>query len=245
MADILSLRGRTALSPFRLAKLLDALAAARPDHRISGITATYWHFAEVARPLTPGERDKLERLLDYGPRAADVPEGRGRLLVVPRLGTISPWSSKATDIAHICGLAPWCASSAAPLFTFAVAARCDAGDRDALLPLAPRPDDRGRVRRRRRSALLFAHVRAAAADDDPAARRRPRGARRRRMRRSASRSPTTRSTTSRGFPRARPRSDRRRADDVRAGELRALPPQDLQRRLGHRRRAAAARACSR
>src|SRR4029453_9491923 len=68
MADILSLRGRTALSPFRLAKLRTALTAAHPDHRITGIAATFWHFAEVVRPLTPGERDKLERLLDYGPR---------------------------------------------------------------------------------------------------------------------------------------------------------------------------------
>ena len=62
----------------------------------------------------------------------------------------------------------------------------------------------------------------------------------RRTRVSGSRCPTTRSTTSHAsFERLRPRSDRRRADDVRAGELRALPSQDLQRGLDHRRRAPA------
>src|SRR2546430_73493 len=64
----------------------------------------------VGGPLAAGDRRVLERLLTYGPRPTlpelvrEMLEGH-RLLVVPRLGTISPWSSKATDIARICGLA--------------------------------------------------------------------------------------------------------------------------------------------
>src|SRR5438034_934576 len=104
MAELLSLRGRTALSSFRITKLFQALSAARPGHRIAGITATFWHFVEVARALTENERDRLDRLLTYGPRTDDAAPTGALLLVVPRPGTISPWSSKATDIAHNCGL---------------------------------------------------------------------------------------------------------------------------------------------
>ncbi|HZD19463.1 MAG TPA: hypothetical protein VE325_02225, partial [Burkholderiales bacterium] len=78
MPHILQLRGPRAVSEFR-------------------------HFIELERELAPQERTLLERLLAYGNQPI---ESGGRLyLVVPRLGTISPWSSKATDIAHNCGLA--------------------------------------------------------------------------------------------------------------------------------------------
>ena len=106
MAEILSLAGRPALSPFRLAKLLQSLSQAHSAHRIAGITAAYWHFVETTRPLNEGERTTLERLLTYGPEPLASATAEGvQLLVVPRPGTISPWSSKATDIAHNCGLA--------------------------------------------------------------------------------------------------------------------------------------------
>ena len=104
MAEFISLRGRAALSPFRLAKLQDNLAAANPAHRIQGLAATFWHFVEISRALEAPERDKLERLLDYGPKSTDSDDIGTLLLVVPRPGTISPWSSKATDIARNCGL---------------------------------------------------------------------------------------------------------------------------------------------
>ena len=104
MAEFISLRGRAALSPFRLAKLQDNLAAANPAHRIRGLAATFWHFVEIARALAASERDKLERLLIYGPKSTDAADVGTPLLVVPRPGTISPWSSKATDIARNCGL---------------------------------------------------------------------------------------------------------------------------------------------
>ncbi len=106
MSQFLTLRGRHALSPFRVAKLGRAFAASRPDHAVVSISADYWHFVEVERELTPAERATLERLLTYGAHdAAGVDRGEF-FLVVPRPGTLSPWSSKATDIAQNCGLAP-------------------------------------------------------------------------------------------------------------------------------------------
>ncbi len=101
--SILSLRGRNALSGFRIRKLNDALQNAHL--KLSGISAEHWHFVSVCRALTPTERAALERILSYGPAAQAVPEAGHMQLTVPRLGTISPWSSKATDIAHQCGLA--------------------------------------------------------------------------------------------------------------------------------------------
>jgi phosphoribosylformylglycinamidine synthase len=100
---MLQLPGAPALSPFRIAKLVAALQAREPA--VTGLSSRYIHFVEVARPLTAGEQDILDKLLTYGPRMAPGgPEGGEALIVVPREGTISPWSSKATDIAHVCGL---------------------------------------------------------------------------------------------------------------------------------------------
>src|SRR5512139_2081913 len=105
MPELLSLRGRSALSPFRIVKLLDGLSAISPRHGVAAVDATFRHFVEVERALSGRERATLERLLTYGrASAAAAPEGE-RLLVLPRPGTISPWSSKATDIARNCGLA--------------------------------------------------------------------------------------------------------------------------------------------
>ncbi len=102
MPQILSLRGRNALSEFRTRKLNAALAQAPLE--LTGISAEFWHFVSVLRPLTAEERATLERLLTYGPAAQALPEAGQLQLIVPRLGTISPWSSKATDIARQCGL---------------------------------------------------------------------------------------------------------------------------------------------
>ena len=102
MTQILSLPGRDALSEFRVAKLTEALT--RAGLRLASISAEFHHFASVRRALSSAEQATLERILTYGPAAAE-PDHRGELfLVVPRLGTISPWASKATDIARQCGL---------------------------------------------------------------------------------------------------------------------------------------------
>jgi len=99
---MLTLRGAPALSDFRLTKLRQDLELA--GIRTREITTAYIHIVEVDGALTDEETVVLERLLTYGPRR-ESHEPHGLLQVVaPRPGTISPWSSKATDIAHICGL---------------------------------------------------------------------------------------------------------------------------------------------
>jgi len=100
---ILRLRGSTALSAFRRAKLDAALQVLRPGLAVAA--SAFWHFVEVERAPDEAERARLERLLRYGEPAGDPPAGTSLYLVTPRLGTISPWSSKATDIARNCGLA--------------------------------------------------------------------------------------------------------------------------------------------
>jgi phosphoribosylformylglycinamidine synthase len=102
---MLTLRGAPALSNFRTQKLLHALQQA--DASITGVYAEYVHFAEVQDTLSTTELDVLEQLLTYGPKvqSSESQAAEGTLfLVVPRPGTISPWSSKATDIAHNAGL---------------------------------------------------------------------------------------------------------------------------------------------
>ncbi len=96
------LRGSPALSAFRITKLLARFQAA--DLPVSNIYAEYVHFADLNAPLNAEERVQLERLLKYGPSlSSHTPTGK-LILATPRPGTISPWSSKATDIAHNCGL---------------------------------------------------------------------------------------------------------------------------------------------
>src|SRR5258706_2350221 len=138
MSEILSLAGPPALSNFRLAKLLQGLTASLPTHHVASITAAFRHFVEVSRPLSSAERSTLDRLLTYGPEmppaAADA---AASFLVVPRPGTHSPWSSKATDIAKNCGLAAVKRIERGGLYGIVTAsgAALTAEDRAALLPL--------------------------------------------------------------------------------------------------------------
>lgn len=99
---VLRYRGARALSDFRLAKLLPELKRAHPAVR--SVAAEFWHFVDAEAPPTPEGERLLERLLRYGAPPLDTRPGDTLFLVVPRLGTISPWSSKATDIARNCGL---------------------------------------------------------------------------------------------------------------------------------------------
>ncbi|WP_438862706.1 phosphoribosylformylglycinamidine synthase [Neptunicella sp.] len=99
---MLTLRGAPALSDFRVKKLLKQFA--EQGLSISDIYAEYRHFLDLKQSLTDSELEVVNKLLTYGPTiASHQPEGQ-LLLVIPRLGTISPWASKATDIAHNCGL---------------------------------------------------------------------------------------------------------------------------------------------
>jgi phosphoribosylformylglycinamidine synthase len=99
---MLVLRGTPALSDFRIEKCLSQFA----EHNlpVNGIYAEYAHFVMVSESLTQQENSILAKLLTYGPTIQEhQPEGV-LILVTPRPGTISPWSSKSTDIAHNCGL---------------------------------------------------------------------------------------------------------------------------------------------
>ncbi len=133
MAELLSLRGRNALSSFRVAKLLSSLTGTR----VAGVSAVYWHFVRTSRALTAAERATLDRLLTYGPRDGSNDDAGELLLVLPRPGTISPWASKATDIAHNCGLRAIerIERGLAYRITVRDGASLSAADRDALLPL--------------------------------------------------------------------------------------------------------------
>lgn len=99
---MLSLRGAPALSDFRIKKLERRLeqAVAAPV----GVYAEFIYFADLDAALDPTERQVLERVLRHGPRMVEHQPDGFLVLVVPRSGTISPWSSKATDIVRHCGL---------------------------------------------------------------------------------------------------------------------------------------------
>jgi len=101
--SFLALDGPGALSAFRAGGLLARIRAVEPA--AAQIQARHVHFVHLRGRLDDNEQARLEALLDYGEPAAAV-DGRvaAQWLVVPRLGTISPWASKATDIAHNCGL---------------------------------------------------------------------------------------------------------------------------------------------
>ncbi len=99
---MLELRGAPALSPFRTQKLLSQIQA--QVDVVDSIYAEFMHFVDVSTPLEDSQLSVLNRLLQYGPSAQTQSAEGVLFLVVPRPGTISPWSSKATDIAHNCGL---------------------------------------------------------------------------------------------------------------------------------------------
>jgi phosphoribosylformylglycinamidine synthase len=106
---MLTLRGPVALSPFRVEKLLRPLQAAHPA--IRDVQAEFVHVVALSAPLAAESLTVLQALLAYGdkpkhPRASSGESGLKMppIMVFPRIGTISPWASKATDIAHNCGL---------------------------------------------------------------------------------------------------------------------------------------------
>ncbi len=123
---MLKISGTSALSDFRVKKLLVELQSV--DSNIKAVSARFIHFVDVESDLDDGQAEILNRLLAYGSGQAMAevyeippcisPSGSAvgcsnslpanlsgeRLLVVPRSGTISPWSSKATEIAQRCGL---------------------------------------------------------------------------------------------------------------------------------------------
>ncbi|MBT8442805.1 MAG: phosphoribosylformylglycinamidine synthase, partial [Gammaproteobacteria bacterium] len=104
---MLQIRGSSALSAFRSEQLLEKVRGAVTA--VEAIHSRYVHFVEVDGALSENEELTLRELLTYGSHTqlpdTDGDEQSAKLIVIPRVGTISPWSSKATDIAHTCGLA--------------------------------------------------------------------------------------------------------------------------------------------
>ena len=102
MADLtIRLDGPGAVAAFRAERLLRRLAQVAP---VTGLSARYRHFACLDRALSDDEGGVLAALLDYGASPPAIIPDAQVFVVVPRLGTISEWSSKATDIARRCGL---------------------------------------------------------------------------------------------------------------------------------------------
>jgi phosphoribosylformylglycinamidine synthase len=102
---MLRLRGSQAYSSFRIQKLLASVQAVVPS--VNSIDTEFQHVAMLKnedQALDTSELAKLERLLSYGPKMQDVEHQGQRLFVLPRFGTVSPWSTKATDIVDHCGL---------------------------------------------------------------------------------------------------------------------------------------------
>ena len=101
----LILEGGNALSDFRIQQLLPRLQAHCPE--IRALTGQYLHLVASSAPFDTEQKAVLSELLTYGEpfsKGASLPPTSIQIFVSPRLGTVSPWASKATDIAHNCGL---------------------------------------------------------------------------------------------------------------------------------------------
>ena len=98
---MLILPGSNALSAFRTLGLLSRLQAV--DASIVSVSARYSHFIDATMSLSDDDIARLNALLTYGEELVGNDDG-DVFVVIPRFGTISPWASKATDIAHNCGM---------------------------------------------------------------------------------------------------------------------------------------------
>ncbi|MCK5810360.1 MAG: phosphoribosylformylglycinamidine synthase [Cocleimonas sp.] len=99
---MMMLAGNRAFSDFNKNKLLKSLQTSLPQ--IQAIHTRYWHFVKTNQSLSDIEQQHLDALLHYGESDNDAKPAGTLFLVVPRTGTISPWSSKATDILHNSGI---------------------------------------------------------------------------------------------------------------------------------------------
>ena len=101
MTSFLTVIGPSALTGFRHQRAIDALKRLEP--RLTSLESRFVHFVSLERAIDASERERLVALLGCT-RPVELGEGGASLFVIPRLGTVSPWSSKATDIVHNCGL---------------------------------------------------------------------------------------------------------------------------------------------
>jgi phosphoribosylformylglycinamidine synthase len=99
---LLTFEGGDALPAFRARALLERLQAAVP--RVAAVAARHVHWAAVDAPVDDATRARFGALLAGGEPYTGPGTGEF-VLVMPRLGTVSPWASKASDIARNCALA--------------------------------------------------------------------------------------------------------------------------------------------
>lgn len=99
---MIHIAGSQALSSFRVEKLLADIQTEYPQ--VKSIISEYQHFVDLKSDLSKEQYDVLTKLLTYGPKRSAVTHEGQLILVLPRIGTISPWSTKATDIAKNTGL---------------------------------------------------------------------------------------------------------------------------------------------
>lgn len=125
--------GAAALSAFKTSKLLQSLKAQLPA--VNSVTSQFVHLLECNRALNEKENSMVASLLSYGDpheEESSATENAIRRLVVPRPGTISPWSSKATDIIHNCGLGDIARLERAVLYTVAVSGELSSSEAEVL-----------------------------------------------------------------------------------------------------------------
>ncbi len=146
-----TLPGATALSPFRKEKLLATLRDAVPG--AADAHAASVHFIESSRELTADEQAQVQALL--GPAAGTAAPGE-TFLVVPRIGTISPWASKATNIASNCGLSAVHRIERGTRFHVVLKGPCDAATRERLARALHDPMTESVIEEHRAAELLFA-----------------------------------------------------------------------------------------
>ena len=248
MPHLLTLRGRHALSPFRVAKLLAALAASRPRARRRRHPRYLLAFRRDRARARAGRAGVLERLLTYGPH--DDVDDESRRAAGRRAAARHDLAVVVEGDRHRAGTA---ASTPVTRIERGIGYRVRANGGGAAgrarsrgaAAAAARPDDRGGAAAARGRARAVRPLSAARAGDDSAARRGRAAIEAANAALGLALAAGRDRLSRRVLPERGPRSDRRRADDVRAGELRALPAQDLQRRAGSstasRRRGASSR----
>ena len=148
----------------------------RVDPRVTDLSVQHVHVAKLTRPLTDTEEGQLQQLLTYGAEApVPMPSGPA-LWVGPRVGTVSPWSSKATEIAHVAGPRP---RGGAHRAAHGVDLRSPRPRPDRVRSPARRPDDGVGVPESRRRGRVVSHRVAGTADPADAGQPRRSGPQRR------------------------------------------------------------------
>ena len=149
-------RGSPALSSFRIEKLLAQLQPLVPA--IRAVHSEYVHFADMQAELDAAGQQVLDKLLSYGPAYQPEAADGELFLVTPRAGTISPWSSKATDIAHNCGLEAIQRLERGVAYRLEVEGKLSEADIDNIKPLLHDRMTEMVLRDFAEAACLFAHT---------------------------------------------------------------------------------------